>query len=98
MDWGCYLGELAVPNPIERSVMKIHLISSDDPPKDGETVEALCKAQIMNARLAFIFDTSFQAAASLKSTEICSRCYGIKSEGKYLAGAVNGQEAMTEVA
>lgn len=78
--------------------MKIHLISSNDPPSEGQDLTALCGAEISKAKLAFVFDTTFQEAASLNRVVICSKCYGVRAEGQYLAGTVNGQEAMTEPA
>ena len=74
--------------------MKIHLLSSDDPPTEGLDALSLCGEQIPKAKLAFVFDTAFQEAASLNRIHFCGKCYARRSPGRYLAGVVNGQETM----
>ncbi len=79
--------------------MKIHLVTSNEPLKDGEDITANCGSKVPKAALKYWFDLSEEDAAFLNSLKTCRGCYATKTKrGRYLSGVVSGQEAMMEVA
>jgi len=77
--------------------LKIHLLTSEEPPESGKDQTANCGALVSKAAVKFWFDLEDADAAHLNSIRICGHCFSTrKAGGRYLAGIVNGQEALTE--
>jgi hypothetical protein len=75
--------------------MKLHLITSEEPPKNGETLTAVCGAEVPNARTVFWWDDDFEPiwGEFVFSYRPCSKCVSMDLGKRYIAGVLSGQDS-----
>lgn len=78
--------------------MKAHFVSSSEPLKSGETLEAACGAEVKNSFFAFQLDTAFTVGhtigsiVSINTLLFCRKCLCSSLAGRYLYAICEGQD------
>jgi hypothetical protein len=85
--------------------VKVHLLDTNEPMREGEDVKANCGAVIPGARAAFMWDgevvgDDFVLDGPFKA-KLCRKCLDIEDPPgtplqRYAYGIVSGEEAMQE--
>ena len=75
--------------------MRAHLISSDDPLREGLKYFAICGAEVPHAVFQFFFrDDVYEFSQALSSLNTCRRCYEAQRHltGMYVYGIVSAKK------
>ena len=71
--------------------MKVHLLDSNEPMKEGDDLTALCCQFIPKAAFLFVFDTGLGGAATFNSLLTCRQCREAQTGKRYLYGIAAGE-------
>ena len=75
--------------------MKAHLISSDEPLKEGKKYYAVCDTEVENAEFRFFFrDDVWEFSLALNNVNTCKQCREAQRylTGRYVYGVVSAQK------
>lgn len=79
--------------------MKAHLISSDVPLIEAQSLLALCKTEVPNARFVFMWDEQEMGAAPYYRSGICKKCIDLQicaNFARYIYGIATFREVRTQ--
>ena len=76
--------------------MKAHLVSSDDPLREGLKLFAICGAEVPNAVFQFFFrDDVYEFSQSLSTINTCEKCINAQRYlvGRFVYGIVSAKKS-----
>src|ERR1039458_9458782 len=93
-------GRVESPLPQKGNSMKAHLLSSDEPLKEGQDHSALCGQVVKKAQFVFFFDSDkFESFLEMLSPlRFCSKCARVEIVGRYIYALIPGQDVRQEQA